>query len=166
MPHFSIEAACSLEPGYSRIDSEVRGSAGYITSNVVQLGAHVRSRVFILIPAVLSMLYLASLQTRAVPTRRMLLTDLPGLSRAPILENVRPLRVLLATNAIVRIFYEPMHQLVGGNRLVTRGSNTLTFAVIIYLFERNSCPLGKWSVNDALKIECWIYFGIHCELKM
>lgn len=113
MPHFSIEAACSLEPGYSRIDSEVRGSAGYITSNVVQLGAHVRSRVFILIPAVLSMLYLASLQTRAVPTRRMLLTDLPGLSRAPILENVRPLRVLLATNAIVRIFYEPMHQLVG-----------------------------------------------------
>lgn len=51
---------------YSRIDIKVRDSACYIINNVAQLSEHVCSRIFILIPTILSMLYLASLYTLCI----------------------------------------------------------------------------------------------------
>lgn len=51
---------------YSRIDIKVRDSACYVINNVAQLSRHVCSRIFILIPAILSMLYLASLYTLCI----------------------------------------------------------------------------------------------------
>lgn len=67
---FSRKSFVMISSAMSRVIRESiarceEGSADYVTSNVARLAAHVRLRIFILTPAVLSMLYLAYIPTYA-----------------------------------------------------------------------------------------------------